>query len=71
MTMLLNTVYSHSFAAYFIIQNPGNGTQMVNNVSNPISWTKGVDKITGFDLEMARMGQDGLNLIARNGQYID
>ena len=63
---------SHSFAAYFIIQNPANGTQLVNNVTNIITWTKGVDDgIFGFDLELTRMSVDGLYLIARNGQYID
>ena len=60
-----------SFAAYFIIQNPGNSTQLVNNVANVISWTKGAgDGIMGFDLEMTRMSVDGLFLIARNGEYV-
>jgi hypothetical protein len=64
--------YNHSFAAYFIIESPVNGTQLVNNVSSAISWTKGVDDgIFGFDLEMTRMSTDGLYLIARNGQCVD
>ena len=71
MTMILNMVYSHSFAAYFIIQSPGNATQMVNNAANLISWQKGVDNVVGFDLEMTRMTVDGLFLIARNGEYVD
>lgn len=72
MTMLLDMVCNHSFAGYFIIKSPGNGTQLVNNVTNVISWTKGVDDgIFGFDLEMTRMSVDGLFLIARNGQYVD
>ena len=72
MTMLLNMVYNHSFAAYFIIETPGNGTQLVNNVTSAITWAKGVeDGIFGFDLEMTRMSVDGLYLIARNGQYVD
>jgi len=54
-------------SAYFVIQNPGNGTQLVNNVANLITWAKGVDDgIFGFDLEMTRMSKDGLFLIARN-----
>jgi hypothetical protein len=54
-------------SAYFIIESPANNTQFVNNVTNPITWTKGVDDgIFGFDLEMTRMGVDGLFLIARN-----
>ena len=64
-------VYNHSFSAYFIIESPGNNTQFVNNVTNAITWTKGVDGIFGFDLEMTRMSVDGLFLIARNGQYVD
>ena len=74
MTMLrkdLNMVYNHSFSAYFIIESPGNNTQFVNSVTNAITWTKGVDGILGFDLEMTRMSVDGLFLIARNGQYVD
>lgn len=59
------------FAAYFVIQSPGNTTQLVNNVANVITWTKGVDDgIFGFDLEMTRMSVDGLFLIARNGEYV-
>jgi len=54
-------------SAYFLIQSPGNTTQLVNNVANVITWTKGVDDgIFGFDLEMTRMSVDGLFLIARN-----
>jgi len=54
-------------SAYFIIESPVNGTQLVNNVTNVISWTKGVkDGIYVFDLEMTRMTVDGLYLIARN-----
>jgi len=54
-------------SAYFIIESPVNGTQLVNNVTSAISWTKGVDDgIFGFDLEMTRMSTDGLYLIARN-----
>jgi len=54
-------------SAYFIIETPGNGTQLVNNVTNVITWSKGVqDGIFGFDLEMTRMSADGLYLIARN-----
>lgn len=61
-------VYNHSFAAYFIVQSPMNNAQLVNNVTNAITWTKGAnDGIFGFDLEMTRMSVDGLYLIARNG----
>lgn len=47
-------------------------TQWVNNVSNLVSWTKGVgDGITGFDIEMTRLSEDGLTLIARNGEQVN
>ena len=70
-TMFLSMIYSHFFAAYFIIESPGNNTQLVNNVTNVITWAKGVDDgIFGFDLEMTRMSVDGLFLIARNGQFV-
>ena len=72
MTMFLKIVNNHSFAAFFIVLNPANGTQMVNNATNAITWTKGAqDGIFGFDLEMTRMSKDGLFLIARNGEYVD
>jgi len=54
-------------SAYFVLLNPANGTQLVNNATNAITWTKGArDGIFGFDLEMTRMSKDGLFLIARN-----
>lgn len=55
-------------ASYFEISNPAPGAQWVNNGVNVITWEKGLrDGINGFDVEMARMSQDGLMLLARNG----
>lgn len=55
--------------AYFIVNEPSLGRQWTNGGANLVSWTKGVlDGIAGFDVEMARMGTDGLQLIARNGR---
>ncbi|CAA7262353.1 unnamed protein product [Cyclocybe aegerita] len=54
-------------SAYFIINEPSANRQWTNNAANLVSWSKGVlDGIHGFDVEMARMSQDGLMLIARN-----
>ncbi|KAF5314361.1 hypothetical protein D9619_011943 [Psilocybe cf. subviscida] len=54
-------------ASYFEITNPVQGTQWVNNGVNVLTWEKGLlDGINGFDVEMARMSQDGLMLLARN-----
>ena len=65
--------YNHSFAAFFVVDNPGsNGTQYTNNAAYAITWQKGAnDNIFGFDLEMTRMSVNGLYLIARNGEYVD
>jgi len=39
----------------------------VNGATNLVTWEKGVlDGINGFDIEMARMSQDGLMKLARN-----
>ncbi|PPQ72224.1 hypothetical protein CVT24_002352, partial [Panaeolus cyanescens] len=52
---------------FFIIEEPNKQTQWVNNAANVVQWRKGLlDGIHGFDLELARMGTDGLTLIARN-----
>lgn len=54
-------------SAYFIVEAPQFNTSWVNNASNLVSWVKGVDDgIFGFDLEMTRMSEDGLFLIAKN-----
>jgi hypothetical protein len=54
-------------SGYFIIENPEMNTQWVNNVSNLVAWTKGVaDGVDGFDIEMTRLSEDGLTLVARN-----
>jgi hypothetical protein len=57
----------HVSASYFEITNPAPGVQWVNDGVNVITWDKGLrDGINGFDVEMARMSQDGLMLLARN-----
>ncbi|KAF9034320.1 hypothetical protein BJ165DRAFT_674347 [Panaeolus papilionaceus] len=54
-------------ANFFVVQEPNKQTQWVNNAANVITWRKSLlDGINGFDLEMARMGTDGLTLIAKN-----
>ncbi|KAF8956775.1 hypothetical protein BDZ97DRAFT_1670982, partial [Flammula alnicola] len=54
-------------ASYFVINEPQSKEQWVNNAAHLVSWQKGVlDGIYGFDVEMARMSQDGLTLVARN-----
>ncbi|KAF9456911.1 hypothetical protein BDZ94DRAFT_1314710 [Collybia nuda] len=54
-------------AAYFVITEPTRESQWTNGVANPVTWRKGVlDGIAGFDVEMARLSQDGLTFVARN-----
>jgi len=54
-------------SAYFVVEGPVSNTPWLNNATNVVSWAKGVkDGIAGFDLEMTRMSQDGLFLIAKN-----
>ncbi|KAG6890151.1 hypothetical protein C0995_011446 [Termitomyces sp. Mi166 len=58
------------FAAYFVITEPTRDTQWALGTPNPISWTKGVlDNIASFDVEMARLGSNGLSFVARNGGH--
>jgi len=54
-------------SAYFVITEPTRDSQWTNGVANPITWRKGVlDGVTSFDIEIARLSQDGLTLVARN-----
>ncbi|KAF5366454.1 hypothetical protein D9758_009802 [Tetrapyrgos nigripes] len=53
--------------AYFQITSPVTGTQWTNGETHAISWTKGKgDGISGFDVELARLGNDGLIFVARD-----
>ena len=55
-------------ASYFVISQPQNATQWVNGNANLVQWEKGLlDGVNGFDVEMARLSQDGLMLLAMNG----
>ena len=52
----------------FQVTSPTKGVQWANNETYPISWVKGVlDGVDFIDLELTRMGTDGLILIARDG----
>ncbi|TFK48119.1 hypothetical protein OE88DRAFT_1664487 [Heliocybe sulcata] len=53
--------------SYFEITSPSNGTQWVNGQANPVTWEKGLlDGITSFDVELARLSQDGLLYAAKD-----
>ena len=54
--------------ADWITQQPSAGTQWTNGQAYPVSWIKGVgDGVVMVDIEMSRLSQDGLILVARNG----
>ncbi|KAF8830611.1 hypothetical protein HHX47_DHR2000801 [Lentinula edodes] len=56
-----------STVAYFIINEPDSSSQWSNGASNLISWTKGLeDGIDAFDVELARLTDDGLIFVARD-----
>ncbi|KAF9554080.1 hypothetical protein CPC08DRAFT_766996 [Agrocybe pediades] len=62
-TFFISTVSAN----YFVINEPHLQTQWQNNAVNVVTWQKGVlDGIHGFDVEMARLSQNGLILVARN-----
>lgn len=51
-----------------MINQPAKGATWVNNAVNPISWTKGLlDGVTAVDIELARLSEDGLIFVARDG----
>ncbi|TFK64510.1 hypothetical protein BDN72DRAFT_263867 [Pluteus cervinus] len=54
-------------SGYFVINDPQLGTQWSNGQDNLATWEKGVlDGIPYFDIEMARLSQDGLTYVASN-----
>jgi hypothetical protein len=54
-----------------VISEPTRTSQWTNGVANPVAWRKGVlDGIASFDVEMARLSQDGLTFVARNGEQL-
>ncbi|KAJ3717250.1 hypothetical protein DFJ43DRAFT_1134506 [Lentinula guzmanii] len=54
-------------SSYFIINEPASSSQWSNGASNLISWTKGLeDGIGAFDVELARLTDDGLIFVARD-----
>lgn len=56
------------FIAYFEFVQPAQGTEWQNGKANPIIWKKGLlDGVLMFDLEIARLSQDGLIKVALNG----
>jgi len=53
--------------SYFQFIQPTAGTEWVNGQTNPVIWKKGLlDGVPMFDLELARLSEDGLIYVALN-----
>ncbi|THG94064.1 hypothetical protein EW145_g8219, partial [Phellinidium pouzarii] len=53
--------------SYFQFIQPTTGTEWVNGKTNPILWQKGLlDGVVNFDLEIARLSEDGVIFAALN-----
>ncbi|KAK7439521.1 hypothetical protein VKT23_017450 [Stygiomarasmius scandens] len=65
MSVVLSCLATQTFA-YFVITEPTSSTQWKNGEAHVVTWSKGGDDITGFDVELARLGDDGLIYVARD-----
>ncbi|KII85901.1 hypothetical protein PLICRDRAFT_178208 [Plicaturopsis crispa FD-325 SS-3] len=64
---LVLSCFVGSASAYFKITQPASNSTWVNGAVNPVSWTKGLlDGISSFDVELARLSQDGLIMVAKD-----
>ncbi|KAL0952284.1 hypothetical protein HGRIS_006574 [Hohenbuehelia grisea] len=65
--ILFFVAFARHAAAYFVVTTPTTNTVWKNGAANGVSWRKGVlDGIDHFDVQLTRMGQNGLFFIARN-----
>ncbi|KAI6019224.1 hypothetical protein BKA83DRAFT_4302980 [Pisolithus microcarpus] len=56
-----------SVHAYFIVDQPGASTSWAVGSPYPVTWTKGLqDGIDMFDMELMRLYEDGLYLVAKS-----
>lgn len=57
--------------AYFVVTQPTPGAQWINGQTNALRWEKGLlDGIVGYDIELTRMSEDALILVAKNGTVV-
>jgi len=60
---LLSSVH----AQYFVVDQPSGSTSWANGSPYPLKWTKGLlDGINAFDVELTRLQEDGLILLAKD-----
>ncbi|KIN93473.1 hypothetical protein M404DRAFT_509673 [Pisolithus tinctorius Marx 270] len=63
--------YLASVHAYFIINQPGASTSWAVGSPYPVTWTKGLqDGVDTFDVELMRLYEDGLYLVAKSGSAV-
>ena len=56
----------------FIVNQPAASASWANGSPYPFSWTKGLlDGIDTFDIELTRLSEDGLILVAQTGKPLD
>ncbi|KAF8550067.1 hypothetical protein OG21DRAFT_1514483 [Imleria badia] len=67
-TLILGfSLLSSVHAQYFVVNQPSASTSWANGSPYPFSWTKGLlDGIDTFDVELTRLHEDGLILVAQN-----
>ncbi|KAI0260432.1 hypothetical protein BC834DRAFT_900613 [Gloeopeniophorella convolvens] len=65
--LLVITLLPLAVHGYFQVTAPTKGTEWANGQTYPVTWTKGLlDGVDTFDIELSRMSQDGLILVARD-----
>ncbi|KIJ67998.1 hypothetical protein HYDPIDRAFT_173709 [Hydnomerulius pinastri MD-312] len=66
-SVLLLSLLASVHAQYFIINQPSASSSWANGSPYPVSWTKGLlDGIDTFDVELTRLHEDGLYLVAKD-----
>ncbi|KAH7882015.1 hypothetical protein F5I97DRAFT_386132 [Phlebopus sp. FC_14] len=64
---LLLSLVTSIHAQYFVVNQPSASSSWANGSPYPVSWTKGLlDGIDSFDIELVRLSQDGLLLVAKD-----
>jgi len=52
------------------ITSPNANTVWLDGTTNAVEWTVGREDVNIFDIELARLGAEGLKFVARNGEYL-
>ncbi|KAF8124974.1 hypothetical protein EV363DRAFT_1270836 [Boletus edulis] len=64
---LVFSLLSSVHAQYFVVDQPSVSASWANGSPYPFKWTKGLlDGVNAFDVELSRLQEDGLILLAKN-----